>query len=186
MIDWAAHSFLFDTSAESWLSREPPPLEAIWWRDYQRTRTVHISSITVLERIRGYARLWQSANPTQQAKIERARLIYLQAPRRVLPVSPAVAVVAGEIIALLPDPPTPPKRSHRLSESKADRLARWRFDAIIAATAMVYRLPLLHNNPADFEAIRLSAETNANRFPQVGQLQLVRCAAVASLAMRPT
>jgi len=87
----------------------------------------------------------------------------------------AIGVVAGEIMALLPHPPTPPRRAHKLVESRQERLARWRFDGIIAATALVSGMVLIHNNPADFESIRSSIETSPKRFPALGPLELVRC-----------
>jgi len=55
----------------------------------------------------------------------------------VWPVDGAVAVVTGELMALVPDPPTPPRRSHKLTEPRQKRLSRWRFDQMIAATALV-------------------------------------------------
>ncbi|MGP0074097.1 MAG: hypothetical protein ACLPWF_19465 [Bryobacteraceae bacterium] len=80
------------------------------------------------------------------------------------PVNQAVAVVAGEIIAILPDPPTAPRQSHRMVESRQERLARWRFDELIAATALVSGLPLIYNNAADFESIRSAIEKSPARF----------------------
>ena len=65
-----------------------------------------------------------------------------------------MSLAAAEILRLIPVPPAPPKRAHRLTESLGDRMARWRFDAIIAVTALVQALPLVHNNTEDFEAIR--------------------------------
>ncbi len=82
-------------------------------------------------------------------------------------------------MALLPEPPTPPRRSHRLVESRQERLARWRFDAIIAATALVARMALLHNNAGDFESIRGAVEIAPARFPQLGPLALIRVASLA-------
>ena len=91
------------------------------------------------------------------------------------PLDGAAGVVAGEIMALIPDPPTPPRRSHRRAESRQERLARWRFDAMIAATALVARMPLVHNNASDFEAIRSAIERSPQRFPNLGPLELIRC-----------
>jgi predicted nucleic acid-binding protein len=98
-------------------------------------------------------------------RIEAARVAYLSQLGDVLPVDSAVAVVAGEIIALIPEAPTPPRRFHRLEESRQQRLARWRFDGLIAATALVAGIPLVHNNARDFEAIRSAIETSPERFP---------------------
>jgi len=58
-------------------------------------------------------------------------------------------------MALLPQAPSPPRRGHRMAESRQDRLSRWRFDIMIAATALVHRLPLIHNNPGFRTAARI-------------------------------
>jgi predicted nucleic acid-binding protein len=110
--------------------------------------------------------------------VESARTEYLSALGPVWPLDAAVAVVAGEIMALLPAPPTPPKRSHRMVESRQERLARWRFDGMIAATALVANMPLIHNNAADFEPIRSAIELSPERFPSLGPLALIRCASL--------
>ena len=119
--------------------------------------------------------LWRAADTDRRAMIEFARVAYLESSRNVLPLDWATAVVAGEIMALLPEPPTPPKRSHRWAESKSGRLARWRFDGIVAATAMVSGMTLVHNNPGDFEAIRGGVENSPDRFKGVGSLNLAAC-----------
>jgi len=132
----------------------------------------------VIERIRGYGLLWRRAAAGRREQIEAARVEYLANLGRVWPLGGADAVVAGEIMALLPDPPTPPRRSHQLTESRQERLARWRFDAMIAATALVLNMPLIHNNVADFEAIRSAIERFPRRFPKLGPLELIRCGAL--------
>lgn len=172
--------FLFDTSAESWLARIGEPGAARWWREYLQRNPVHVSSITIFERVRGYATLWRTADVARRPAIEAARVAYFNAVRRVWPVDASTAVIAGEIAALVPDPPTPPKRSHRLAESRSERLARWRFDGMIAATALVTGMTLIHNNPRDFETIRSSIETAPERFSHVGSLNLIRCAAIGA------
>lgn len=176
MVDPATGPFLFDTSAESWLARSRDNDVAQWMRQYLLRHRVHVSAATVIERSRGYVALWRRAeNEAQRAGIEAARLDYHRALGQVWPIDTAVAVVAGEIMALLPGPPTPPRRSHHLAESRQERLARWRFDVIIAATALVSRMRLIHNNTADFETIRTGIEQQAARFPKLGPLDLIRC-----------
>jgi hypothetical protein len=85
----------------------------------------------------------------------------------------AVALLAGDLAAMLPQPPSPPKRAHRVAESRQDRLFRWRCDILIAATALAADLPLVHHNPRDFETIRMPIETSPERFPTLGPLNLV-------------
>lgn len=175
MSETSSSPLLFDTSAESWFARTQDTLAATWWRKYLQLHAVHVSAITVLERTRGYSMLWRAAAPDRRPFIESARLAYLDSPRIVHPVDTAASMVAGELMALVPDPPTPPKRTHRVAESKSERLARWRFDTIIAATAMVNGMTLVHNNPADFETIRSAVENSPQRFPTTGSLNLIRC-----------
>ena len=178
MLDPAGGPFLFDTSAESWLARTQEGWARDWLKAYLSRHPVHLSVVTVLERVRGYSMLWLRAAAERRAPIEAARIAYISELGRVWPMDEAVAVVAAEIMALLPNPPTPPRRSHQFAEPRQDRLARWRFDQIIAATALVARLPLIHNNAADFESIRSSIERLPERFPKLGPLELVRCASL--------
>lgn len=179
MINPAAGPFLFDTSAENWLGRAELPQVLAWMRGYLLHHEIHISAVTVMERVRGYSLLWRRAAKDKRERIEVARVAYLTKAGRVVPVDAVVAVVAGEIMALLPDPPSPPRRSHQLMESRQERLARWRFDTMIAATALVARLPLIHNNATDFESIRSAVERAPERFPNLGPLELIRCASLA-------
>lgn len=46
---------------------------------------------------------------------------------------------------------------------------------MIAANALVAGPPLIHNNAADFEAIRSAIERAPERFPGLGPLELIRC-----------
>src|SRR6266496_282948 len=128
MIDPAWGPFLFDTSAESWLARSPDTGAREWLRRYLRRHQMNISVVTVVERVRGYALLWQRAAQQRRTAIEAARTAYLDELGRVWPLDSGIAVVAGELLALLPHPPTPPRRTHQLVESRQDRQARWRFD----------------------------------------------------------
>jgi len=175
MVTPASGPYLFDTSAESWLGRSHDSMVRSWFREYLSIHQVHASAITVVERIRGYAVLSRGAQEARRDAIEAARIAYLSELGQVWPLDGAVGVVAGEIMALLPDPPTPPRRSHQLAESRQERLARWRFDGMIAATALVARMTLIHNNPADFESIRGAVERSPERFPRLGPLGLIRC-----------
>jgi predicted nucleic acid-binding protein len=178
MVDPASGPFLFDTSAESWLARADHLGTTDWMRAYLSRHQVHVSAVTVLERIRGYSLLWHSLHRSRREQIESARIAYLSRPARVWPLDSAVAVVAAELMAALPDPPTPPRRSHKLAESRQERLSRWRFDQMIAATALVAGMRLVHNNAVDFEPIRMSVERAPERFPGLGPLDLIRCPAL--------
>jgi len=179
MTEPASGPFLFDTSAESWLARAQEAAVQDWLRRYLALHQVHVSAVTVLERSRGYALLWRSAPQERRSAIETARVAYLGQLGRVWALDAATAVVAGEIMALIPQPPTAARKTHGWAESRQERLSRWRFDALIAATALVARMPLIHNNPADFEAIRSAIERSPTRFPGLGPLELWRCPALA-------
>jgi predicted nucleic acid-binding protein len=174
MIDPASGPYLFDTSAESWFGRFGGPPGAAWLRRHVERHKVTVSSITVAERIRGFGRVLQT-DPARRGSVERLRREYLANLGVVIPLDAPAAIAAGEIMALLPDPPTPPRRSHRAVESRQERLSRWRFDILIAATALVSRIPLVHNNAADFEPIRGIVERIPSRFPTLGPLDLIRC-----------
>jgi predicted nucleic acid-binding protein len=179
MIHPAWGPFLFDTSAESWLARTTLAAAQEWFLRYAALFPVHISAVTVMKRTRGYALLWRRESGERRRQIESARVEYLRTLGQVWPVDTAVALVAGEIMALLPQPPTPAKRSHKFTEARQERLSRWRFDAMVAATALVAKMPLVHNNAEDFEAIRSAIEIDPSRFPGLGPLDLVRCGALA-------
>jgi predicted nucleic acid-binding protein len=178
MVDPASGPFLFDTSAESRLARAGDLGATDWMRAYLSRHEVHVSAVTVLERIRGYSLLWHIADRSRREQIESARIAYLSQPARVWPLDSAVAVVAAELMAVVPDPPTPPRRSYKRAESRQERLSRWRFDQMIAATALVARMRLVHDNAANFEPLRMSVERAPERFPGLGPLELIRCPAL--------
>jgi predicted nucleic acid-binding protein len=174
MIDPAAGPFLFDTSAERWFTIPERPAALAWMIAHLLHHEIHVSAVTVIERVRGYGLLWRRTETDKRERIEAARVAYLANLGVVVPFDRAVALIAGEIMALVPDPPSPPKRAHQLMESRQERLARWRFDGMIAATALMTKLPLIHNNAVDFEAIRSAIERDPERFPNLGPLELIR------------
>jgi predicted nucleic acid-binding protein len=150
-----------------------------WFREYLSLHQVHVSAITVVERMRGYALLCRRAPEKRREQIEAARIAYLSELGKVWPLDGAAGIVAGEIMALVPYPPTPPRRAHKLAESRQERLVRWRCDNMITATALVTGMKLIHNNAADFESIRSAIEKSPQRFPNLGPLELVRCDSLA-------
>jgi len=126
--------------------------------------------------MRGYWTLLRSIIPGEDRPIELAMHEYLRHLRyqcAVLNFDVECAVLSGALMALCPNPPSPPRRAHRRSESRQDRLSRWRFDIMVAATALVNGLPLIHNNPQDFEPLRAMIERLPERFPGVGPLNLI-------------
>ena len=167
--------FVFDTSAESWLARATAPGVVEWLQSYMELHPVYVSAATVIERLNGYNLLLLHGPASERDRVLRRRNEYVGDPDRVLPIDVAVAATSAEVLALLPDPPSPPKRSHKAAESRSDRLVRWRFDTLVAATALVNRMPVLHNNPEDFEAIRMVIEIHPERLGGLGPLELYRC-----------
>lgn len=168
-LDPAWGPFLFDTSAENWLVRHAANAHVTdWLTTYLARHEIQVSAITVLERVRGYSRLGR----------DRERDAYLRTLGHVWPVDVGAALAAAEALSLIPEPPSPPKRTHRFVETRSSRVSRWRFDVMIAATALVGNMPLVHDNAVDFEAIRSAVETSPERFPGCGPLNLIRIARV--------
>jgi hypothetical protein len=124
--DPAFGAYLFDASAESLLERSTDSAAQRWFGEYLRHNTLHISAITVMERMRGYALALERAVPAERANISSNRDTYLGVRRQVWPIDRVVALLAAELAAILPQPPTPSKRSHRALESRQERLFRWR------------------------------------------------------------
>jgi predicted nucleic acid-binding protein len=164
---------LFDTSAESWLDRSTDPEVRRWLNAYVELHSVHVSAITVMERMRGFALSIQRDPPDRRGLLTLRRQEYVDSLGEVRSLDAAVAFQAAELAAMLPQPPSPPKRAHRSIESRQDRLFRWRCDILIAATALVAAMPLVHHNPRDFETIRMAIETSPEKFPTLGPLNLV-------------
>lgn len=176
MIDPASGPFLFDTSAESYLGRTESPAEASWVSNYSAVFPMYVTVLTVLERARGYFMAIESADPERRNAIEHNMMEYvgsLELQSRVLSLTLQTSLVAAQLMSSCPHPPSPPRRSHQAAESRQERLSRWRFDILIAATALVYNLPLIHNNPQDFEPLRGLIERIPERFPGAGPLNLI-------------
>jgi len=184
MIDPASGPFLFDTSAESYLSQSQSPAEVEWLMGYVTLFPVFVAVVTVMERARGYFLARSRCAPARRMEIESKMLAHIQSlnvsPSRVLNLTTAIGLLSAQMMTMMPAPPTPPVHSHRLIESRQDRLSRWRFDIMIAATALVHNLPLIHNNPRDFESLRALIETVPERFPGVGPLNLISVKRLAS------
>lgn len=180
--DFLAAPCVFDTSAESWFARADHPDVQAWFIRYLELHPVYVSAVTVIERMTGYnLAMRQAFSDEARLRLGIRRAAYIGDPNRVLPVDAAVAAVAAELMALVPDPPSPPRRTHRAAESRSDRLARWRFDCLVAATALTNRLAVMHNNPQDFEALRTALEIDPGRLPGFGPLNLLRCTRVAPI-----
>ena len=179
MKDPGSGPFLFDTSAERWLARQHDPAVAKWFNDYLSRHTVNVSAVTVMERIRGYALLWHETQPDLRMAVELARIEYLTLLGTVWPIDTRIAVVAAEIMALIPHPPPATNAPRLATESQHERMARWRFNVVIAATALVAGMTLIHNNADDFETIRSAIERSPQRFPKLGPLDLIRCVSLA-------
>jgi predicted nucleic acid-binding protein len=165
--------YLFDTSADSWLGRSTDPAVGVWVASCRKRHLMHVSAITVMERMRGFALLLERDAPERREDVEMVRQDYLDSLGVVRPVDATVALYAAELAALLPQPPSPRKRAHRIAEVRQERLFRWRCDILIATTALVAGMPLVHHNPRDFETIRMAVETAPERFPTLGPLNLV-------------
>lgn len=176
MNPWVSGAAVFDTSAQSYFARQADTAALEWFTVYCGQFRIHLSPLTVLERMRGYWTMLKSCAATGQHEIERAIQEYLRHLNdycEVLNFTARCAMISAALMALHPDPPSPTRRSHRVRESRQERLSRWRFDVMIAATALVYNLPLIHNNPQDFETLRALIEKMPERFPGVGPLNLI-------------
>jgi hypothetical protein len=73
---------------------------------------IHVSAVTVMERVRGYSLARRRAEPERRDSIDAAPVAYLRNMGSVWPLDRAVAVIAAEIMAQVPNPPTPPRRAH--------------------------------------------------------------------------
>lgn len=125
--------------------------------------------------MRGYALAELQADALRRSVFQQFTQAYLSSlsATKVSPFGLDEAIIAAELMAILPNAHSPSRRAHRFAESRQQRLARWRFDIMIAAAALVHNLPLIHNNPQDFESLRAVIERLPERFPGVGPLNLI-------------
>lgn len=86
---------LFDTSSQSWLERSADPAVRRWLASYLGQYVMHVSAITVVERVRGYTLLLTRAAREQLGEIETAPQTYLDSLGKILPVDSVVALLAG-------------------------------------------------------------------------------------------
>jgi len=111
--------FVFDTSAESWLARSESPEVQHWLVSFLERHPTYVSAVTVIERLNGYNLALKKAPAGSRDRLNQRRASYVGDPSRVLVLDVAVAAAAAELLALVPDPPSPPKRSHQLAESRS-------------------------------------------------------------------
>jgi hypothetical protein len=74
MVDPVSRPLLFDTSAEGWLARTQSSGALSWVREYLSQHQVHVSAVTVMERVRGYSLLWRRADGARREDFEAGSL----------------------------------------------------------------------------------------------------------------
>ena len=167
----SAGPFVFETAALGYLARGAEKAAARWFLRYLDLFPVYLSAATVIEQVRGYALLRERAAPGRAAALEAARDAYLDrlaSPAvAVLPVTAAEAFLAAQLGVLVPFSPHPPYRQGARVESRPDRLARWRSQILVAATALASGLPLIHRNTRDYGPIRDLVVEFPARFPGI-------------------
>jgi predicted nucleic acid-binding protein len=176
MIRASSEPCLFETHALGYLARsEGKP--ARWFRRYAGFYPVFLAAATVTEQVRGYALLLERAGPDRYPAIEAARDAYLErlasGAAAVVPVTAAEALAAAQLAVLIPFSPNPPRRAPFLVESRQDRLARWRAQISIAATALATGMPLIHDSPADYAPATALVERFPERFPGIARPRFV-------------
>lgn len=171
MMAHSAGPCIFETRALGYLARTADPAPARWFRRYADLYPVFLAPATVTEQMRGYALLAERAEPERLAAIEAARGSYLErlasGAAAVVLAGAAEALVAAQLAVLVPFSPNPPQRKGFLAESRQDRLARWRFEIAIAASALGAGMPLVHDSPADYAPVAGLVERFPERFPGI-------------------
>ncbi len=83
LVEPAFGPYLFDTSAECWLERSTDLAAQQWLGIYSGGHALHVSAITVMERMRGYSLAIEKATSVRRVQISLDRDTYL-ADRRQL------------------------------------------------------------------------------------------------------
>ncbi|MBA2428542.1 MAG: hypothetical protein H0V55_02315 [Thermoleophilaceae bacterium] len=109
-----------------------------------------VTAPTALETIYGLARQ-VSVQPTAKAGLAWYRRLFAGPLVRVLPFGGPASLLAGELRARHPLPPTGARRDER---PKAERRVAWVLDIQIAATAWTAGYGLATRNRRDFELLR--------------------------------
>ncbi|HWQ54211.1 MAG TPA: hypothetical protein VN442_11040 [Bryobacteraceae bacterium] len=172
MIKPTAGPCLFETRALGYLARAGGQAPGRWFRRYADLFPVCLAPVTVTDQLRGYTLLLERAEPSRAPMIAAARDRYLEqlasGAAMVLPAGATEALVAAQLAVLVPFSPSPPYRVGSQAESRQDRLARWRSQMAIAAAALARGIPLVHDNPGDFDHLAALVENFPERFPGIG------------------
>ena len=89
-------------------------------------------------------------------------------------------MLAAQLTVMVPFSPHPPYRAAGRVESRPERLARWRAQVQIAATALASGMRLIHDNPRDYEPVRDLVREFPARFPGVDPPEFLRARALAA------
>lgn len=169
----SASPCIFETAALGYLARTEERGPARWFRRYVDLYPVFLAPATVTEQMRGYALLAEGAVPERLPAIEAARDSYLErlasGAAAVVPTGAAEALVAAQLAVLVPFSPSAPRRKGFFAESRQDRLARWRSQISIAASALAAGMPLVHDSPGDYAPVTALVERFPERFPGVAR-----------------
>jgi len=175
MVDPASGPFLFDTQRRKLAVRSRDAAVRRWLRALPGAAPVHVSSITVLERIRGLRSsvAGRDAGKTGSHRIGQgsAYLVNSVASGRWTPHRGGRGRDHGTG-SRAAEPAAPDPSACRVQDRNACPLALGR---IIAATALVAGMLLIHNNPADSRPSAEPIERSPGRFPGLGPLKLVGC-----------
>src|SRR6266852_4255741 len=120
MTDPAGGPFLFDTSADSYFDKTPRQADRDWLQVYVILWPLQVSVITVIERLRRYALLIERTDLSRRSLAEAARNVYIEDLREGAiiagPLAGGASRIAAELLVRGPNPPGPPRQSHRFTD----------------------------------------------------------------------